>query len=374
MTPILHLRSSCGLYGADRALLELAGATRPPYAPMIGSIIRPGREDALGEEARRRGLPSLRVESRGRIDWSSARALAHTAAADGVGLLHAHDYKSLSLAALIAPRLRIPAVATFHGDTAATLTLVAYEALARVLGNLTNGVAAVSEPMVRTLRKWTRAAPVHLIHNGIDAGEPCSSEEREGARQQLGLPPDAPVLAIVGRLSPEKGHAVLFRAMKRIEPLATLLVAGDGPLGPALREEAQGLDVRWLGFVRATRPIYAAVDAVVMPSLTEGLPIAALEAMALGRPLVASAVGELPRLLADGAGLLVPPREEQALAAGLRRVLASPEERAAMAARARERVRQEYSVERMAERYARLLYAPALAGARAREILEIGVN
>ncbi|HZA51305.1 MAG TPA: glycosyltransferase family 4 protein [Myxococcaceae bacterium] len=374
MTRILHLRSSCGLYGAERALLELAGATRGPYDAIIGSIVRPQREDVLGPEARRRGLPTLRMESLGRIDWSSARALAQTAALEGVGLLHAHDYKSLSLAALIAPRLRIPAIATFHGETGATVALSLYEGVARVLGNLTNGVAAVSEPLARKLRKWTRAAPVHFIPNGIPAGEPCTADERRAARQHLAIPADAPVLAVIGRLSPEKGHAVLFQALKTISSRATVLVAGDGPLETALRVEAQGLDVRWLGFVEMTRPAYAAADVVVMPSLTEGLPITALEAMALGRTLVASSVGELPRMLAGGAGRLVPPGDVAALADALQGVLASAEEREAMVTRARERVRQEYSIERTAERYARLLYAPALARGCARQVVEIGAS
>lgn len=374
MIRVLHLRSSCGLYGADRALLALAGATRPPFEAIIGSVVRPPNEDALGDEARRRGLASLRVESHGRIDWAAARALAQTAASEEVSLLHAHDYKSLSLAALLVPRLRIPAVATFHGDTAATAALVFYEGVARALGNLTNGVAAVSEPLARKLRKWTRAAPVHLIPNGIPATEPCTPEERVAARQILAIPDDAPVLAVLGRLSPEKGHTALFRALKTIASRPTVLVAGNGPLEATLRAEAQGLDVRWLGFVAATRPIYAAADAVVMPSLTEGLPLTALEAMSLGRPVVASAVGELPRLLADGAGRLVPPGDVAALADALQSVLGSPDARIAMAARAAERVRRDYSVERMAERYARLLYAPALAGARGQQLVEIGVN
>ena len=141
-----------------------------------------------------------------------------------------------------------------------------------------------------------------------------------------------------------------------------VLVAGDGELAQALKAQAGSLDVRWLGFVRAPRQVFAAADLVVMPSLTEGLPLVALEAMAAGRALVASSVGELPTLLREDAGWLVPAGDEAALAETLRSALASDADRERRASRALARVRGEYGLDRMADRYARWLYAPAIGG------------
>jgi len=364
MTRILHLRSSCGLYGADRALLDLCeGLSQRDLQPIVGSIVRTGVEDLLGQEAIRRGLRTMRLDSTGRVDLAAARALVQRLESQRIGLIHAHDYKSLSLA-IVATRLNgIPVVATYHGDTAATPALRAYEALARVLGNATRGVTAVSAPLAKKLGRWIHTAPIHHIPNGIRAGAPCSESERTAARSTFGIPSDAQVIASVGRLSVEKGHAVLLEAMRRLRRPPVLLLAGEGPLQESLGERATGLDVRWLGFVAEPRPVYAAADAVVLPSLTEGLPLVALEAMALARPLVATQVGELPTLLCDGAGALCRSNDAGDLARVLQQVLDLPVHRSEMAARARRRVLEQYTLERTAERHLRELYAPVL-GAR----------
>jgi glycosyltransferase involved in cell wall biosynthesis len=360
MRRVLHLRSSLGLYGADRALLDLCEGLAGRVEPMVGSIVPAGAEDILGAEATRRGTPAIRIDSRGRADPAAVLALADRLSELQIALVHAHDYKSLALGLLAAHRARVPVVATYHGDTAATPALRAYEALARVLGNATRGVAAVSAPLARRLRTWIHAAPVIQIPNGIRVPSSLSADERAAARAAFGISPGASVLAVVGRLSKEKGHRVLLDALRRVETRTVLLVAGEGPLEAELRQSALGLDIRWLGFLRDIRPVYAAADAVVMPSLTEGLPLVALEAMALGRPLVASEVGELPTLLADGAGVLVRPGSDAALARGLEGVLLDAEHRERLALRARARVESAYTLERMAERYARELYETAL--------------
>lgn len=362
MIPLLHLRSSGSLYGADRALVGLAAATGEPYAPLVATLVRPGAPDAVGEAARAAGVESLRLDSAARADLGSAARLTAILRARGVGLVHAHDYKSLLVAQLACARARVPVVATYHGDTGATWQLAIYERLARVCGNFTRGVAAVSGALELELRRWVRRAPVVRVANGIPLPAPFAPGEREQARAALGLGADFAV-AVVGRMSREKGQEILLEALAQLERPPLVLFAGDGPDRPALEARAAGLPVRFLGFVADPRALYAACDAVVMPSLTEGLPLAALEAMAHGRPLVASAVGELPLLLAGGAGILVPPGDPAALAAAIVQLQRDPAASVATAARAARRVRESYSVEAMARGYAALLYAPALSSA-----------
>ncbi len=358
---ILHLRQSCGLYGADRALLELASATPREFTPIVGSITRPEREDPFANEARTRNLPLWVLESRGRADGAAVGNLFLRLGDEDISLVHAHDYKSLCIGALAAARAGVPVVATWHGDTGATVALRAYEALARALGNTTRGVAAVSRSLAERLRLWIHTAPVRHIPNGIRMPAALTPEERTQARAALSVGEDRTVLAIVGRLSPEKGHARLFRALRAASlDDVTVLVAGDGPLAAALRAEAAGLDVRFLGFLPQARPVYAASDLVVMPSSTEGLPLVALEAMALGRPVLASSVGELPVLLGGGAGLLVPASDDGAWVKALTRAVRSLALREEVAVRAQARVRQDYGLSRMAARYAEELWRPAL--------------
>ncbi len=247
-------------------------------------------------------------------------------------------------------------VATFHGDTRSTLPVRGYELLARVLANFTSGVAAVSRGLEESLRKWVRAAPVSFVPNGLPPARPISRDEAAEARAALGVPEGAFCVAVIGRLSVEKGHRVLFDALRH-HAEAVVLVAGDGPLAAELRASARDLDARFLGYLDHARPVFAAADVIALPSLTEGLPLVALEALALGRCMVASAVGELPDLLADGAGVLVPPGDAAALSEALA-TLKNGEVRARIRTRALERARL-YDVAAMAEAYASL-YGRAL--------------
>ena len=358
MIRVLHLRQGTALYGADRAVLALSAATAAPYEPMVGAIVRPGALDALSEEARRRGLFALRFESAGRLDFACARDVARAAREHGVRLLHAHDFKALFVALVAGLLARIPVVATFHGDTRSTFSVRAYELTARVLGNFTRGVAGVSRALEQTLRRWVRAAPVSFVPNGLPAAQPVSPGERAQARAAVGVAGDAYCIAVVGRLSVEKGHRVLFEALRWLPGRPVLLIAGDGPLRDDLRAAARDLDARFLGYLDDTRAVFAAADVVVLPSLTEGLPLVALEALALGRCLLASAVGELPELLSEGAGVLAPPGDAAALSEALA-TLQDGEVRVRIEERARERA-QRYGAVAMASAYAGL-YGRALS-------------
>ncbi len=358
MIRVLHLRQGTALYGADRAVLALSGATAAPYEPLVGAIVRPGAPDALCEEARRRGLLALRFESAGRLDLACARSVARAAREHGVRLLHAHDFKALFVAVLAGLMARVPVVATFHGDTRSTFAVRAYELVARVLGNFTRGVAGVSRALEQTLRRWVRTAPVSFVPNGLPLAQPVSPEEKARARAALGVAAGAYCIAVVGRLSVEKGHRVLFEALRRLPGRPALLIAGDGPLRAELTGAAEGLDARFLGYLDDARPVFAAADVIALPSLTEGLPLVALEALALGRCVLASAVGELPDLLAEGAGMLAKPGDAAALSEALTK-LKNGEVRAGIEERALLRA-QRYGAAAMASAYA-ALYGRALS-------------
>jgi glycosyltransferase involved in cell wall biosynthesis len=355
--PVLHLRQGSALYGADRAVLALSASTEPPYRAIVGAISRPGTPDGLAEEARRRGLAAVRFDSASRLDLRCARSVARVAREHGVRLLHAHDFKALFVALVAGMLARVPVVATFHGDTRATASVRLYEAVARFLANFTRGVAAVSRVLERRLRRWVRAAPVAFVPNGLAPPSPISPAERAAARERLGVPADAYAIAVIGRLAREKGHRVLFQAARGLP--AILLLAGDGPLREDLLNASRELDTRFLGYQEDARDVFAAADVIALPSLTEGLPLAALEALALGRCVVASAVGELPELLANGAGVLVPPGDPRALSDALWR-MRERAMRAAIETRALHRAR-DYGVAAMAGAYASL-YGRALSG------------
>jgi glycosyltransferase involved in cell wall biosynthesis len=279
------------------------------------------------------------------------------------GLLHAHDYKALAVALVAGSLARVPVVATFHGDTAHLARVVVYERLARWAARFTVAVAATSEPLAAAIRSTAPRTPVHLIPNGIAVGPLPTAAERITARGALRLPADGPVVAFVGRLSPEKAPEVLLRAMHGTG--MQLLFAGEGPLRQQLEAEADPEQVRFLGFVADVGPVLAAVDVLALPSRTEGLPMAVLEAMAAGVPVVASAVGSLPEVLGSGAGVLVPPGDADALRKALES-LGTPQPREALARVARRRVESCYGAAAMARSYRDRLYQPALDSTRGR--------
>lgn len=359
MSGVLHLRSGSGLYGADRALLALAAATRE-RVPLIGSLGRASRTDELGEAARALGLEAHAFRSERALDLACAGSVAEVVRARGVGLLHAHDFKALAVAVLAGARARVPVVATFHGETDASAKLRAYEAVGRVLGNGTRGVAAVSQPLAARLRRWIHAAPVEFIPNGIEQVEPVSASERRTARRALQIASGERVLACIGRLSAEKGQAVLLRALKKLESPPRTLLVGDGPERASLEALARGLPVEFLGYRQSTREIYAAADCVVLPSLTEGLPMVALEAGLHHRALVATRVGELPGLFGGDAESLVAPGDVDALSRALAQMLSNARLRTSRAERLHTSVQARYSAGAMARAYEARLYAPAL--------------
>ena len=367
MIGVLHLRQGKRLYGADRAVLALAAATVQPFRALVGGVSPPGEPCELVEAASRAGVESVRFDSASRFDLQCARAVARVVRERDIRLLHAHDFKTLLLALIAGLIARVPVVATYHGETRSTRAVRFYELFARVLGNFTRAVAAVSRSLEHTLSRWAMMTRVSFVPNGLSPARPISAEERAAARAQLGFKPDLNrnsneeelVFAVIGRLSEEKGVAFLLEALRKLKERAPfLLVAGDGPLRESLEESATDLRVRWLGYLPDPRLAFAAADALVIPSLTEGLPLVALEAAMLERPLVATAVGELPSVLRDGAGLLVPPGDANALAGAIER-LRDPALRRSIGAKALLRSR-DYAVETMAASYA-VLYRRALS-------------
>ncbi|MFI5261618.1 MAG: glycosyltransferase [Candidatus Limnocylindrales bacterium] len=207
---------------------------------------------------------------------------------------------------------------------------------------------AVSRSIVAKIEREGRAgAPVELIYNGVDLSRYDRTEACCTLPEEYGLPAGTPLVGIVARLEPEKGHATLLDAwpavLERV-PAARLLVVGEGSLHRTLETQAEALGLLGEPCVgdhcvgtRHARPgakvvftgrrddvpaVTAALDVAVLPSYREALGLAILEAMALSRPVVATNVGGIPEMVVDGmTGLLVPPHDPAALATAITRLL-----------------------------------------------------
>lgn len=201
-------------------------------------------------------------------------------------------------------------------------------------------------------REHVPARKVAVIYNGL----PGSAFES--------APPAAittpwPVVLCVANLRPVKGHRFLLDAIARLrnEGLrTTLLLAGDGTQRAILQDQAHrlGIDAQFLGVRTDVPALLARADAVVLPSVREGMSNAVMEAMAAGRPVVATAVGGTPELLGGDRGILVPPKDAHALATALRRVLTGTDLADQLAAQAQAWARTHLSADVMVERHIHL--------------------
>ncbi|MHB8339846.1 MAG: glycosyltransferase, partial [Mycobacteriales bacterium] len=195
----------------------------------------------------------------------------------------------------------------------------------RVLGRFTSRYLGVCYGQVPYLVDYLRLDPakVRVVHNSIPLPEPPVPAAVRAMREALDIPPLAPVVGLVSVLREEKDPATMLRAFRLVVealPSAVLLVAGDGPLRPAMEALAGSLGlsarVRFLGHRSDVAALLGAVDVVALTSFTiECFPYAILEAMAAGKPAVCTAVGGLPEMVEDGStGFLVPPRSPVLLA------------------------------------------------------------
>ncbi len=257
-----------------------------------------------------------------------------------VDVVHAHQLLSPSSAALLLSALaRLPILLNPHACGAiGDVGVLSATALGRLRLRATVARAEAFVAISGPIREELRAAGVPeerilSIPNGVDLERfrPAAADERAALRRALGLP-DGPLVVYAGRLSPEKGVDVLARAWPRVVarlPAARLWMLGDGAERARLEELARREGVAHAlalpGPVADAAPFVRAADAAVLPSRTEGMPVALLEAMACAVPVVATAVGGSAEVLRDGlTGRLVPPERPDALADALVEALRDP--------------------------------------------------
>jgi 1,4-alpha-glucan branching enzyme len=318
------------------------------------------------------------------IDWVFRMNVAFAAYASHLfahgahfDVVHAHDWLVAAAAAELRAAAQLPLVATVHateygrrgGCLAGPVSPHLHAQEARLLA-AADEVIVCSEAMRAELRRAHPDAPAQprVIPCGHNAPAPDAAA---GAASPLALPPrsaDAPVLAFLGRLVPEKGVQVLLTALPHLlarYPALTLVIAGEGPQRPELEALAApfGERVRFAGFLagEAKAALLARADLTVMPSLYEPFGLVALEAMMAGTPLLASAVGGLADIVTHGAdGELVPPGDADALAERTLAMLGDAAYRSKLAAAAQQTVRERYSMKLVAEQTVRV-YETAIA-------------
>jgi glycosyltransferase involved in cell wall biosynthesis len=353
VTPVLELIVSTQPGGGPQHVLALATGLRARgWRPVVAGP----RDGVLFERFRASGVEIVEAATRRFSPLTLAR-LVRLGRRVGPRVVHSHGKGAGLYGRLVARRLGVPAVHTFHGihyERYPAPARAAYLALERRLSRWTRVVVNVSrsqEAEGLALGLFTRAQS-RVVVNGVDAarlGEAALG--REDARGVLGLGHDSLVVGCAARFDPVKRLDRLIRACAALaDPRARLVLVGRGPEERRLRLLAGGLAassrVVFAGEVPNAARLFLAFDVYAAPSAKEGMPLGVLEAMALGLPVVASDIPAHREVLGPQSGGLAAGSPE-AFASALGRLLAEPEARAALGATNRTRARSEFSLRGM---------------------------
>jgi len=322
--------------GPAKNLLEFAkGAAALGVDTQIVTFVRGDEANLFVQAAQRDGLGAHAIREQDRYDRRVIRELQGLAARLQPDIIQTHAVKSHFLVRLARLQRRLPWVAFHHGYTWTSARARMYNQLDRWSLRAAHKVITVSQPFRSELQdKGVPAERIEVIHNAIRldwASEARQPENADKVRADWKIPPDRKVILIVGRLSLEKDHLTLIRALAQIPAHLQphLLIVGEGPERSRIEEELRrsGLSaaVTLTGQQTAVERFYGIADLAVLSSRTEGSPNALLEAMAAQVPVVATRVGGIPEIVQDGeSALLVSPGDAGQLAGAMTRLFDDP--------------------------------------------------
>jgi len=354
--------------GAERVALDLATAQRAKGHEVLAiSFSGDAGGGPLAEAFATAQVPVHIIPKRAGLDWTLPPRVARALRDLRVDVVHTHNTQPLVYAAAAARLSRHVVVHTKHGE--GHLVSQAGQILRRFGAPFVHSFVAVSKKTAEHAREqWAYPLPsrIKVITNGIrlDVHKP-DLQARQEIRRELGISETAWVVGTVGRCDANKNQAALLRALAGVLGAEVhVLVVGDGDRMTALkeaREQSESRDsIHILGRRNDAPRIMAALDVFALPSLSEGLPLVILEAMATQVPVVSTGVGGIPKVIETGvSGLLVPPSDDDAMRAALLRLRDNPQEAASIALAGRGLAQREYSSERMADEYL-ALYRSAL--------------
>jgi glycosyltransferase involved in cell wall biosynthesis len=343
---VLAVIDSYRLTGPARQLLDLRHCAG--VAITMAVFQRQRSPTPLLLAARHLNVPTCVVPDRFPGDPRTVVAFARLVAGMGMDILQTHGYKANVLAALVTARIRRPWIAFMHGETWENPKVRAYSMMQRVAVRRANLVVVVSHQMARAVEaQGVPQAKLRVVHNA------CLIEPLANGPPAAWSADAAPIVGVVARLSYEKGvdlALVAHRLVTHRWPGARLWVVGDGLEQAALMRRAERLgiapSVEWLGYQEDLGQLYRRMALLLIPSRSEGLPNVALEAMAYGIPVVATAVGGVPEVVSNGrTGFLVSPGDPDGLASRVIDLLGDPALRRRLGRAARDEVVARFSPE-----------------------------
>ncbi|HWI55198.1 MAG TPA: glycosyltransferase [Desulfobacteria bacterium] len=305
---------------------------------------------------------------RNKIDLKPVGRLASLISSEGFHIIHTHGVRANMIGRLAARKAGAGrVVTTVHSVLAFDYNRWLDRWVNRICEaatkNMTEHFITVSEMLARQMiNEGMPAGKVTPIHNGLEIEnyDPCLSGDQ--VRNELGIGRDKLVLGIVARLHPVKGHCFLLEALAKVItriPEIILVIVGTGPERSGLESMVSGLgiskNVIFAGFRRDIPQVIAAVDFMVLPSLSEGLSLTIMEGMAMKKPVISTCVGGTPEIITTGLdGMLVPPADIPALARCIEELALNPEESSKLGIQARKTIENRFTAALMAAKTAKL--------------------
>lgn len=352
---IAQIISSVSIGGAERLMVVFAQMARQRGLDVtVISLATPGEKASYAEQIQQQGarlafFPAPRLLDVGRI-----AALTRFLRRERFDLAHTHLSYGNILGVAAARLAGLPVVSTLHstGHDHANSNPGREFLETNMLRFFAHRLIAVGYKVEEMYRPRLGNRPMEIIPNAVLPAPTVTAEERIRLRVELAGSADRLILFTAGRFAPPKALDDLVRAFALLHervPQATLVMVGEGPLFAHIAALVQELGlsdaVRLPGARQDVPLLMAAADVYVSSSLREGLPMAVLEAMMAGLPVVATAVGDLPRLLSPERGLLVPPASPQVLAEALESLAENAPLRETLGAAARQFVQDNFSAE-----------------------------
>jgi glycosyltransferase involved in cell wall biosynthesis len=359
---ILQLHSSGGFFGAERVIAELSLVLRATrYQPVLGVFNNSSDSHLeLVDFARQNGIENKIFDCRNAFDLRTIFELRDFIKQNDIDIVQTHGYKSNFYALFSTLFLKVPVLATCHPWIKTSRRGRNYARVDAIFLKKFKRIIAISlDVRTELIQSGISKQKIAIIDNGINVDKFDDVHDLDEMWRKFAIPSGRKIVGTVGRLDFEKGHRIMVLAAQRVlkhVPNAFFILAGDGSLRDDLKNLAKELGIQdhllFPGIVDDIPRVMALFDVFVLPSLTEGLPMALLEAMAAKKPIITSKVGSIPQVLENGGcGILVKPGDPDLLAGEIVNLLLNSEKAQKLSAAAYQRVKNCYSSRKMAAEY-----------------------
>lgn len=355
---IIQTTAAYDIYGAEKVIVRDCQALQKKGFKVIIVDISPFIASPFSRKVRKFGLPYYHIFSNCKFDFKAIFKLKDFLEREGCDLVHSNKYKADIISLIASRMIKVPVVTTVHGWCSENLKVCIYEKLQALSWRFFDKVTCISESYrQKALQYGVSGNKLKVIYNGIIVDDYVLRDPlnlRLNFLSKHKIPQNHFIIGIIGRLSLEKGHQYFIEAADELlknEPKVSFLIIGEGPEEKNIKKLIHRLgingDIRMLGYINDMKEIYAALDTVVISSLREGLPNVLLEAMVCGKPVIATNVGGIPEVIRNNTeGILILPKNGQAIAEALITLIRNPERRKSIASAARIRVIEHFTFER----------------------------